>query len=496
MVDQSFGPDVVLNSGSTSGGKKLRVGLLGMALFFVSSFLAVLMLKYGIASFFLILCGIAALPIIYTIVAYPQSGILLLIMMSYLIMYLGRFRLGFPFGTLMDGVEVLLIISFFLRQKFQQNWSFMKDRTTVVVLIWIGYNLLEVVNPWADSRLAWLYTVRPTALVALTYFLFEFFIKDIKFIRTLIKLWIGLSIIVALYGLKQEYFGFTKFEQEWLDADPLQISLFFIGNHWRKFSIFSDPVNFAYNMVIASLLCFSLMTGPLIRWKKVVLGLLACLFFYAMLYSGTRGAYVLYPIAFGFYGILKYNRKLLIAGVMVGMVAGFLILMPTSNYTLYRFQTAFKPDKDPSYILRKNNQHKIQPFIQTHPMGGGMGSTGIWGKRFSPYSQLANFPPDSGYVRVAVELGWVGLLLYCTMIFVVLKIGIVNYFAIRNSELKSYCLAMLLILFALNIGNFPQEALVQYPINVYFYLAIALLNVTMKLDKEEQAQILKQSKNN
>jgi O-antigen ligase len=136
--------------------------------------------------------------------------------------------------------------------------------------------------------------------------------------------------------------------------------------------------------------------------------------------------------------------------------------------------------------VRATNQKMIQPFIQSHPIGGGLGSTGVWGAKFAPWSFLAKFPPDSGYVRVAVELGWVGLLLFCTLMFVILKTGIENYYKIRDPELKSYCLAMVLIVFALNIGNYPQEALVQYPINVYFYLVVSLINITYKLDKEKK----------
>ncbi|MCP6423416.1 hypothetical protein NL463_29335, partial [Klebsiella pneumoniae] len=64
------------------------------------------------------------------------------------------------------------------------------------------------------------------------------------------------------------------------------------------------------------------------------------------------------------------------------------------------------------------NQKRIQPYILSHPIGGGLGATGVWGVRFAPYSFLANFPPDSGYVRVAVELGWIGLGIFCTLMFV------------------------------------------------------------------------------
>lgn len=121
----------------------------------------------------------------------------------------------------------------------------------------------------------------------------------------------------------------------------------------------------------------------------------------------------------------------------------------------------------------------------SHPIGGGLGATGAWGQRFAPNSYLANFPPDSGYVRIAVELGWIGLLLFCFLMFFILKSGIDNYFSIRNPELKTYCLSMLLIVFVFNIGNYPQEALVQFPSNIYFYVAVALINITKRIDDRE-----------
>ncbi|NCX95821.1 MAG: O-antigen ligase domain-containing protein, partial [Chitinophagia bacterium] len=59
---------------------------------------------------------------------------------------------------------------------------------------------------------------------------------------------------------------------------------------------------------------------------------------------------------------------------------------------------------------------------------------------------------------------------------------------IKDPQLKAYCLAALLVVFALNIGNYPQEALVQYPSNVYFYLVIALITVTKRLDDQQNAK--------
>ena len=73
--------------------------------------------------------------------------------------------------------------------------------------------------------------------------------------------------------------------------------------------------------------------------------------------------------------------------------------------------------------------------------------------------------------------------------FIILRTGINNFYRIRDPELKIYCLAMTLIAFALNLGNYPQEALVQLPVSIYFYLVIALINITYNLDQEKNARL-------
>ncbi len=396
---------------------------------------------------------------------------------------------AFPLGTVMDGLQALLILGMFIRQKYEPDWSIFKSPISVMIIIWISYNFLQLINPTAESRLAWLYTIRSVAIVMLTYFIFSYSIRSVSFIRLLIKIWLGLSFFAACYALKQQHFGFFGFEEAYLYSDPIIMDLLFIGGEWRKFSIFSDPVTFSYNMIMGSVLCLGLLFGPGSKIKKIVLLLLIFFFLLTMLYSGTRSAFILFPAALILLVILVFNKKMIVFAGIATVFVTFLIYVPTSNLALYRFQTAFKPSNDASFNVRAINQKRIQPFIQSHPLGGGLGSTGVWGVKFSPGSFLASFPPDSGYVRVAVELGWLGLLLFCILMFIILKTGINNYYMIKDPELKSYCLSMVLIVFAINIGNYPQEALVQFPANIYFYLITALINITYRLDLEKQQKV-------
>jgi O-antigen ligase len=212
-----------------------------------------------------------------------------------------------------------------------------------------------------------------------------------------------------------------------------------------------------------------------------------------MLFSGTRAAFILPPAGLIFYALITFKKKVLYSTVVLLLVGIVIINVPSSNANIVRLQSAFNPTNDASYQVRVKNQAFIKPYIQKHPLGGGLGSVGEWGKKFSPWSPLANFPPDSGYIRVAVEEGWFGLLLYVTLLFVVFYSGIKDYFRIRDPELKTYALGMLTVFYSLVIANFPQEAIGQYPINILFFVAIAIINKCRKLDEEndvEQARLV------
>jgi O-antigen ligase len=430
------------------------------------------------------------IPVVLGIVAYPKFGIAVLMVVAFFLNYVSEFLPpDTPSGIILDAITYLLIFGFLLKFKYNKDWSYFKNPISYLILAWLAYNFFEVINPASPSILAWVYTVRTVGFIMLMYFIFVYQIRSLATIKFLVKLWLVLAFLSAISGFQQENFGLFPFEKAWYYQDPLRLSFLYINGHLRKVAIFPDPVTFSYNMVVAAVLCLCIMFTKIKTYKKVILGVSIPFFFLVMLYSGTRGAFVLPPAALAMLAVMNFNKKILVVVIGAGIVLGGLIFMPTSNQFIKRFQTAFRPSDDASFNVRAENQKRIKPYILSHPIGGGLGSVGIWGRRFAPNSFLAKFPPDSGYVRVAVEMGYIGLILFCTLMFVILKTGINNYYLIKNPELKIYCLAMVLIIFVFNIGNYPQQALVQYPSNILFYLACALLNVTLRLDKQEQQEL-------
>lgn len=444
--------------------------------------LSYLIVKLGLVFGLVFIAAMVAVPILYLLTTQPRFGIMILIIAGFFLFFFLRLGIEFPLGTVMDALMWFLLIGFLFNQRLKPKKGIFKEGVAIFVLLWFVYAILQVANPWAASRMAWLYTVRTVGVVTMLYFVFVYYVDSVAFIRTLIKLWLALAVVAAIYALKQEFFGFSPSEMAKLSSDPLLISLLFIDGHWRKYSIFSDPVVFSYNMVMAFFLCLGMVGKGWKTWLPYSLIALLCV--YSMLFSGTRGAYVLIPAGLVLFFILKFNKQILVFGLFAAVVLAVMIKIPTSNPTLYRFQTAFKPSDDASFNVRVENQRRLQPYILSHPFGGGLGGTGVWGVRFAPGSYLASFPPDSGYVRIAAEQGWVGLFLFGLMLFWGIKTGIENYFRIKNKELKSYCMAMTLILFVLGIGSYPQEALVQYPSNILFYLAMALIDSTRRIDEK------------
>ena len=194
-----------------------------------------------------------------------------------------------------------------------------------------------------------------------------------------------------------------------------------------------------------------------------------------MAYTGTRTAYVLVPAGGVFYAGLILNRNVfIVAGILAVLGTGF-ILKSSSSGVVYRIQSAFKPSDDDSMNLRLENQKKIQPFIQSHPMGGGLGSCGAWGARFNPDSELSKFPHDSSFVRMGVELGWIGLLLYTLLHYFVLRTGIYYFIRCRDPLIKAVYAGITTWCFMLTVACYAQEAILQLPMNVIYNVFLAIL---------------------
>ncbi len=434
--------------------------------------------------------AVIGIPVLLYSVSNLKFGIVALLIFSFSLGFSKFIGKDFPLGVVLDAFLVSMLLGLLFRKWKKHDYALAKSPISVVVWVWIIYNCLEFFNPMG-SREAWIYVIRGIAILMTYYFIVVEAVDGIDFVKILVNVWIALALVGAVYGLFQEFHGLTQAEKDWVARDEFRFNLIHNWGRYRIFSFFIDPTLFGILMSYTGLFCLALIPGPFKMWYKVFLGLSALIMFLAMVYAGTRTAYAMIPAGVFFFALLTFQKETLMIGTAVAIFGGIIIFSDirslgpflTTN-SLERIRSAFKPSEDPSFKVREKSQAFIKPFIQSHPFGSGLGSIGIWGSRFTPNSPLAKFAPDSGYVRVAVELGWVGLIVYCSFFATILIVGIRNYYRMRNHLLKSYLAALVAVVFSLVIANYPQEALIQAPTILIFYIVMALIVKLKILDEK------------
>lgn len=425
----------------------------------------------------LILLGI---PLALLIITDLKFGISLLLVFSFFMARLGYFVIkNYPLGTVVDVFLLLMFIGLVFRKIKNNDLKIITNPISFLVWIWVLVAFAELLNP-RQSPEAWTYAIRSMAGHLVFYFL-VLEVIDFKFFNRLIVLWIFLGLLGALYGIFQEFHGLLDVEKDWIVKDPERFKLYFNWGRFRVFSFLNDPTVFGILMVATSILCITFSSMPKIRLVyRVVLLSIGGVTLLSSVYSGTRTAYVMFPAGILFYALITFKRKILIAVSIISALGFFIIFSDIksvgpliSTSSLERIRSAFRPSDDPSYQVREINQELIKPFIQNNPFGSGIGSIGIWGRRFTPNSELANFAPDSGYVRVGVELGWIGLIVYILLLGSILIIGIRNYFNLEDVTLKMQLACVLSVVYAFVIANYPQQAIIQLPNSFIFYFLMA-----------------------
>jgi putative inorganic carbon (hco3(-)) transporter len=426
--------------------------------------------------FFLILAGVPLVLFCLFDLVFAMS---LMLVVALAVPFAAKFT-NAPIGTLLDLLILLGAVGLLLRQIKERDWNFIKVPLSYMVLIWLYYNILQVLNPWAESKMAWLYTVRSVAVQQAVFFIGAYaFSNNRRGIMILLKLILAIGFISALYGLKQQFIGFSAGEEFWIYADRKRFELYYQWGMLRIPSFCYDPTTFGILMACFALFCTALFLGPVTRNQRILLGAMIISALWVMAYTGTRTAFALVPVGGFFYGILILNKRVLMIGGFMMLLGTAFVLKSTSSGVVYRIQSAFKPGKDDSMNLRLTNQKKIQPFIQNHPLGGGLGSCGMWGERFNPDSELSKFPHDSSFVRMGVELGWLGLMLYTLLHFFVLRTGIYYFIRCRDPLIKAIYAGITTWMFMLAVACYAQEAILQLPMNVIYNVFLAML-VTLK----------------
>jgi O-Antigen ligase len=447
---------------------------------FVVMLVASLALSYLIAQGgFVALVGLIALMVgsflLYRVALHPGYGIVLTLHIAFSINGLGRYA-DFPFGLLTDFMLVITLIITLFHVK-RKDLSLLNNGLMAFVVIWFLYTVMQLLNPEPHYFEAWFYAVRAASLYLIISVVLVFLVFNTeKDLDVFFRIWLTGSLLGALYGIKQLYFGLNSAEQYWLATKGANTHMIF--GQLRVFSFYSDAGQYgaimAYTALVGTILAVKVATVG----RKIFFIITAVLCFYGMIISGTRGALFIPLVGFTTYFILSKNTRVLITGfIILGSVFSVLkfTYIGEGNYDIRRMRSAVNPSEDVSFQVRLKNQEKLGTYLADKPFGGGIGTIGYWGQKFSPGTVLAETPPDSWYVLLWGETGVVGLILYFSMLLYILIRSFWKIFHMEDSMLKQKLMAIYSGVTGIIVASYGNPILGQMPCSIHFYLCIVFL---------------------
>lgn len=382
--------------------------------------------------------------------------------------------LAVPFGILTDLLVWIMFIGLLVSAADKGRFNFWNP-VTLVLAAGLLYTIFQALNPELQSREGYWIGLRKAFSFFLLQTVILYEVYSFRRLKQLLAAIMWLTFAVCLYGCYCEWFGLPEFEYRWLATTPKAMGLIFIDGKFRVFSSLSDPAAFGILMAMAAVFSAGMLLAPFRLCTKLVWAVLTVLFVLGASYSGTRTAYAMFFAGLLMLFLLNLHRRAALLLMLWGAVLLLLVwFLPVhDNPTLNRIRSVFHPSKDASMNVREFNRRRVQPYMWEHPIGGGIGTTGELGAQTQPAHPLAGLPPDSGYVRTALETGWIGLLIQCISYATVMIYAVWQMFGSRKKLTRSLYAAIVAVLFCGALGQFAQ-----FSDNIFFLI---LMPLTVKL---------------
>ncbi|WP_300699438.1 O-antigen ligase [Bacteroides sp.] len=409
----------------------------------------------------------------------PFTGTCFLFTFNYFFLAWIRYteRTGLSVWYDIANVLMLIILIVYSGKQSEISWKKAQNILTIGGLAWGIYTVAEIANPTAVTE-AWVYsrgTIYSTCLISLISVLVMTSYKRVRTIMLMLSIFTLIAITKAVY---QKYVGFDNIEMEMLiETDMYRTHL--LNDVTRYFSFFTDAGNFGSNMGFASIL-FGI-SAVFIKKKatKIYYIIVSVLSMYALFISGTRGSLFVPIGGVILFTFLSKKPKLMGATTIFGLCV-YLFFAHTyigeSNASIRRMRTAFNPTKDASYRVRQENKKILANYLRHKPFGEGLGLGGVENIKYG--SRLTTTTAhDSFYVKVWMETGIVGLILYLTIYLSTLLWGCyLIMFRIKNEELRGILTAIACGIFGLMVSAYGNAFFGQFPT---VFIVIIFLSVLL-----------------
>jgi cell division protein FtsW (lipid II flippase) len=151
------------------------------------------------------------------------------------------------------------------------------------------------------------------------------------------------------------------------------------------------------------------------------------------------------------------------------------------NYQVRRLRSALDPN-DASLNVRLENKAKFSEYLKNRPFGGGIGTSGFWGQRFSPGTFLAETPNDSWFIKIWAEMGIVGLYLHIGILAFIALLALFRIWQVKDPRLRQKLLALFSGYVGIAAASLGNPLLGQMPTGIILYMSWAYLYLAPSLE--------------
>lgn len=397
-----------------------------------------------------------------------------------------------------DGVMGGLILALILLWVLNKEKN--RDLFATLVLLYTGLLFVKIFVGNNGGITQGLYGFKFNGLYVSFFFGGSYILTTFKETKAIYKYSAILLLITALYGLKQILFGFSGFEQKWLDS--IQFTTLRIEGVVRPFSVYASPASMSDGMTIlflmgvywiysgaksykllGTILCLAAI-GPLMiatvrtNWLAVGAGLLFYLFFLRIKKRWVKISLMALMLT----GIVIYSGK---GGGETGGTKSISVKeigLSKKSLTdiMIKNRTAALANPLQEYSVQKRMATWLSIFYdsKSHPFGKGQGSTGY---------------AHSYYFQVLGEIGYPGVCLFLVLLFV----GFYRAFTViakcPDPNIQELTRLLTTIIFMLSILNLTGTHLHTPPGDIFFWFSMGCISrfyTQTKLEEQSSKLVL------
>lgn len=439
---------------------------------------------------------IMCLPLFFIIfiysIQYPRLSFLVYGVTSYYFAAIVRYSHQEGLSVILDAMLVYMFLSILFYSTKNDSEIRLRNAFNALTgfyLIWILFVLIQFANPDFHSSEKYIMTARAWLLaIPILYVISSLLADSPKMLRrSLIVLGI-FTITAFLKLLYQKYRWFDATEVAWLMEGNWKTHLLQTGI--RYFSFFSDAGNFGSHMGMISIIYSIVGFNTRNRKLSIFYLSIAAIGVIGMLFSGTRGAIAVPMGGLLLYCLICKNIKVMVASALTGILLFSFFAFTNignDNTVIRRMRTAFQPQEDASFNVRKENQRKIADYLEKHPWGAGfMGEiprTLVIGNTITE----KRVPPDSFYVDIWIQTGYWGLIIYITIYAIIFCRGCyIIMFRIRNKELRNTLAALACGVFGIWINGYVGRGMSMTPSSLVIAVSLAFIMNGPYIDRQLQ----------